>query len=428
MSVFHLKRVGARALLLLPLFLVLAGCSSKIEPGTYRAVLTLPGGEVPFGLELVQEGGAWVANLVNGSKRVRVTGVQVDGGKLEMSMPGYLNHLSARMRRDRLEGEVVIVRPGGEELRLPLAATRGREHRFFEQPLTDNADLSGRWSVTFTDATGAQTPAIAEFSQKFHEISGTFLTTTGDYGHLAGEVRDEELYLSTFDGARAYLFRARLARDGRLRGTGWSGSGARMDFVAQRDEGAELADPFDITSVRDDTWTLGFTFPDENGKGISLADARFRGKVVLVALLGSWCPNSQDAAAFLAPLYRAQRERGVEVVALMFEHFKQFEQAAEAVKALRAAHQVEFPTLIAGISDKADASARFPQLSRVHAFPTTLFIDRRGRVRRIHTGFDGPATGQHYEDMIADFAATVDELAAESPPPGASTQAQGRSG
>ena len=408
-------RACARMIAPLLLFTAVSACGggATIEPGSYRAVLALPGGELPFTLELAQEDGAWVAYLVNGADRVRITDVKVDGRTLEMTMPGYINRLEARMRGDELTGQVVIVQRGGQEQEIPLVATRAASHRFFKEALTDNADVSGPWAVTFTDEAGRQTPAVGEFQQKFHEVTGTFLTPTGDYGHLAGEVRDDELYLSTFDGGRAYLFRGKLTPQGELRGTWWSGLASRQEFVARRDPGAALQDPDSITRIRDDTWALGFTFPDENGRPVSMADARFRGKVVILSLLGSWCPNSHDATAFLAPFYRGQRERGVEVVALMFEHFDDFAPAAAAVKALRGEYAVEYPTLIAGVSDKAAAATRLPQLDQVHAFPTTLFIDRTGRVRRIHTGFTGPATGEHYDKMIAGFAATVDQLLAE---------------
>ncbi len=403
---------------LLSLLTAVTGCGpSPVEPGTWRGVLDIPGGELPFGLELTrrQEGEreTWQASLVNGANRLEITDVRVNGGRLEMSIPGYVNIVRARMRRDRLEGNFTLVDRGGGEREIPFVARRGESHRFFAEPHTDNADVSGRWSVTFTDATGAKVPAIAEFRQRFHEVTGTFLTTMGDYGYLAGEMRDDRLYLSTFDGARAYLLHAALTPQDELHGTSWSAGGEQQQFVARRDEAAELDDPYAITRIRDDTWSLGFTYPDENGKAVSLADPRFRGKVVLVTMDGSWCPNSQDAAAFLATLYRAERERGLEVVALMFEHSAEFEQAARSVKALRAAHGVEFATLIAGVADKERVAASFPQLSQVHAFPTTLFIDRRGRVRRIHTGFDGPASGRHYDEMIETFTDTVNELLAE---------------
>jgi hypothetical protein len=99
----------------------------------------------------------------------------------------------------------------------------------------------------------------------------------------------------------------------------------------------------------------------------------------------------------------------------MFEHFGDFERAAHAVTEFRHKFAIQYTTLIAGISDKDDAATRLPQLNGVFAFPTTLFIDRHGRVRRIHTGFSGPATGEHYETLIRSFTDTAQTLLAESP-------------
>jgi thiol-disulfide isomerase/thioredoxin len=136
--------------------------------------------------------------------------------------------------------------------------------------------------------------------------------------------------------------------------------------------------------------------------------------VLIVALAGSWCPNCHDEAAFLAPLYDDYRAKGLEVVSLMFEHFGDFAHAAEATQRFRQHYGIEYTTLIAGISDKDDAGKKLPALDRVYAFPTTIFIDRKGQVRKIHTGFSGPATGEHYTQFVEEVKATLDQLLAES--------------
>jgi len=396
------------------LFGLLAGCGrQKIEMGTYRAVLTLPGGELPFGLELKEESGATVAYLINGSERVRVANVELNGSRVAMTMPGFGNRLTAERTASGLQGEVVLVKREGKEQKIPLTAELGATHRFFKEPASDNADVSGRWAVTFTDQDGKRTPAVAEFKQSFQEVTGTFLVTTGDHRFLAGEVRNDELYLSAFDGAHAFLYHAKVTNTGELEGKFWSGLVWTEDWVARRDEQAALPDANKITNISDATWSFGFTYPDPDGTPVSLADERFRDKVVIVILAGSWCPNCHDETAFLVPFYRERRDRGLEAIALMFEHFGDFERAAEAVNEYRRKFEIDFPTLIAGISDKEDAATKLPQLSGVFAFPTTLFIDRRGRVRRIHTGFSGPATGSHYQELITSFSATVEELLAE---------------
>lgn len=390
-----------------------AGASPTLAPGTWRGTLALPGGELPFGLEVVSQGAEVVLFIENGAERVRVDDVRIHGGRLEARMPGYVNRLTATIEARRLQGEFVLVRRGGEEQRIPFAATHGHAHRFFEAPLTDNADVSGRWAVVFTDRDGKETSGVAEFAQAHAKVTGTFLLPTGDHRFLAGEMRDDVLHLSGFDGGHAFLYRARLGTDGALSGTFWSGLHWQEQFVARRDGDADLGDAARVTALRPDAGRLDFTFPDLDGRPVSLSDDRFRGKVVVIVLAGSWCANCHDEAAFLAPWHQQNRARGLEVIALMFEHFGDFERAAQATRHFREAFGIEYTTLIAGTSDKQDAASRLPQLNGVHAFPTTIFVDRQGRVRHIHAGFAGPATGARHQALVEEFDGVLEQLLSE---------------
>jgi thiol-disulfide isomerase/thioredoxin len=395
------------ALVVLAAFLLATwGCrprSHELEPGSYRAVLESPGGELPFRLDVAREESDFVLYLVNGKERVRVPEVVVEAGKLTARMPGYENALTATISGDDLEGEVALVRAGGQRQTMPLKARRGETWRFVEEPLTDNADFSGRWSVTFTSDKGKTSPGVAEFEQRFGAVTGTILTPTGDYRFLAGDAHGDELQLSRFDGAQAHLFHASLNERGELEGQHWSGNFGHEQFVAVRNPDAELDMSSVATGMKDPAVKLQFTFQDLDGKPVSLSDPRFQGKVVIVTLAGSWCPNCHDEAAFLAQLYREHREKGLEVVSLMFEHFGDFAQAANATRRFRKSTGIDYVTLIAGTSDKDEAAKALPQLTGVFAFPTTIWVDRTGVVRRIHAGFSGPATGAHYTDLTSEF-------------------------
>jgi peroxiredoxin len=381
--------------------------------GTYRAVLTLPGGELPFGLDLEPEGTTTVGYLVNGKERLKLDEVTVAGAHLEIRMPGYENRLIADAKDDELQGEVVLDKLGGKQQRIPLHAQRGREFRFFESAATDNADISGRWAVSFTEEGGKPEVAVGEFTQSRDVIGGTFLTDTGDHRFLAGQMRGNELYLSTFDGAHAFLYTAKVS-DGALAGDFWSGTAYHERWTAKRDANAALPDAYTLTAMRAGSKHFDFAFPDLAGNTVTSKDQAFQGKVLIVALAGSWCPNCHDEAAFLEPLYREYRARGVEIVSLMFEHFGDFPHAAEATQRFRQHYGIEYTTLIAGISDKDEAAKKLPMLDHVYAFPTTIFIDRKGGVRKIHTGFSGPATGDHYTRFVDEVKATLDQLLAET--------------
>jgi thiol-disulfide isomerase/thioredoxin len=182
--------------------------------------------------------------------------------------------------------------------------------------------------------------------------------------------------------------------------------------MAERNEDASLEGAGQISEMKPQA-RFDFTFPDLEGRPVSLSDARFDGKVVIVTLGGSWCPNCHDEAMFLVPFHEQYKDKDFEIVALMFERHGEFEKAARAVRSYREDLGIQFPTLIAGVSDNDDASKKLPSLTGVYGYPTTLFIDKRGQVRKIHTGFSGPATGRHYEVYVAEFRALVDELLAE---------------
>jgi thiol-disulfide isomerase/thioredoxin len=397
-----------------------------VKSGTYRVVLQSPGGDLPFELDLAHEGAAWAGYLVNGKERLRLNEVAVNGSHMEIKMPGYENRLSADANGEQLQGELVLDKLGGKDQHIPLRAQLfAQPYRFFPESSDPEStggktDVSGRWSVTFAEDDGKTETAVGEFTQSRDVVSGTFLTDTGDHRFLTGQVRGDELFLSTFDGAHAFLYKAKipaqsdLGHPSTLEGDFWSGSAYHERWSAKRDANAALPNAYSLTKMRAGAQGFEFAFPDLAGKLVTSKDPQFQHKVIVIALAGSWCPNCHDEAAFLAPLYRDYRAKGLEIVSLMFEHFGDFERAAAATERFRQHYGIEYTTLIAGISDKDEAAKKLPMLDRVYAFPTTILIDRKGQVRKIHTGYSGPATGEHYTQFVAEFKSTLDQLLAES--------------
>jgi thiol-disulfide isomerase/thioredoxin len=388
-----------------------AGCGPISAPklGTYRATLTLPGGELPFQMDVVREGDVTVLYLVNGAERTRVSDVTIADGKLAAKFPGLDNRLEVKLGRKSLDGEVTMIRKNGAEQKLPLHAELGVTYRFFDQAASDNADVAGRWEVVFTGDDGKGYPAVGEFAQTHDQVTGTFLTGTGDHHFLAGQMHGDELHLSMFNGAHAFLYKAKIDANGVLNGEYWSGSHSHERFLAHRN--ADAVTPQEATAAKEDS--LKFSFPDLQGKTISLADEQFKGRVVLVTLGGSWCGNCHDEAAFLVPFYKEYRSRGFEVIGLMFERFGDLPRATEAAQRFRNHFGIDYTMLIAGISDTDEASDKLPQLSHVYAFPTAVLIDRHGKIRKIHTGFSGPATGVHFDEYKKEFTELVEQLLSE---------------
>jgi peroxiredoxin len=391
-----------------------AASVNDVKMGTYRVVLKTPGGELPFGLELKQQDSHPVGYLINGEERLLLSEVRITGSHLEIPMPGYENVLKADAVGNELRGEIFLVKPNDKNQHVPLHATLGDTYRFFGEPARDNADVSGRWAMKLIDENGEPEAVVGEFSQSHDVVSGTILTSTGDHRYLAGQVKGDELYLSTFDGAHVFLYKAKITADGGLDGDWWSGLAFHEKWTGKRDATAQLPDAYGVTAMRAGVKNFDFAFPDLTGKTVSSTDPQFQGKVLIVALAGSWCPNCHDEAAFLAPLYKDYRDKGLEIVSLQFEHFGDFERAAEATQRFRQHYGIEYTTLIAGVSDKDEAAKKLPMLKSFVAFPTTVFIDRKGNVRKIHTGYTGPATGDHYIQFVNEVKTTLDQLLAET--------------
>ena len=159
--------------------------------------------------------------------------------------------------------------------------------------------------------------------------------------------------------------------------------------------------------------SLGFKLPDMEGKMVSLNDVRYKNKVIIVSILGSWCPNCMDEMKFMAPWYKANKARGVEIVGLSFERKDDLAYAKAAIGRMKAKYGTEYEVLFAGkVGDEATAKA-LPEVEKVSSYPTTIFIDKRGKVRKIYTGYNGPATGLFYEEFKQEFNELMNQLLAE---------------
>ena len=404
-----LGRLGAFFFIFCAL-LACAGDSKGPPLGIYRGVLSVAGGDLPFGLELVREDEALVAYLINGPERVRATNVQLDGDQLTIQMPGYQHRLEARFSDGRLEGTVHLLRPRGVIKDVRFVGMPGETWRFFPKPDAAPLDFSGRWALTFQDENGTELPAIAELTQRGHEVTGTVLRASGDDRYIAGEARGDTLFLSRFDGGSAYLYLARLRADGVLAGDFHTGGGSHETFSGRRNPSAKLDDRSGKTALKPGVERLEFSFPDLDGSPQSYPDASHAGKVVLITIGGSWCPNCHDEAVFLKELLASRHDRGLEVIQLMFEHTPDFASASDAARDFAQKYSIDYPVLIAGTTTDDDVMKKLPQLSAFKAYPTLFVIDRQGRVNTIHTGFSGPATGVHYEEQNRELSALVDGL------------------
>ena len=402
----------------------LTGCSAPVDSpkansvpnGVWRGEIDQFGRVLPFTFTVTGSGDSLQVSYRNGDEQVPVERVSYDPTThaLELWFPSYSSGLIATVDGTRMSGETFLKRRN-QIHRLPFSAQHGLEYRFFEQAADDYVDLSGRWEVVIDMPEFDLTQnGVASFRQRGPYITGTVNTQVGDYRFLTGEVRGRDLYLSTFDGHGTQLWLASLGQDGILRGSFDTVTYQQAEWKAQPNPDAELNDPTSLTWIKRPYTRLAFTFPDLDSNPVSLADERFRGKVVLVVIAGSWCPTCHDEARFMAPYYKNNKDRGLEVVYLMFEYSDRFEDVEAQVRAFQSRYGIEHQMLFAGDASRTTRNDILPMLNGIIAFPTTIFVDRKGEVRRIHTAFPGPATGEPHEEYKRELRAFVDALLAES--------------
>lgn len=413
--------------------LLLTGCGTKeIEAGdlqgAWRAILQSPGGELPFALVFESLSGELRAVILNGEERVSTSGVELAGTEVTIRFEWYDSEISARLTEPgRLVGQWRRTSAEGANTVMQFAASRHSEspeqtpQRFGDLPESIPASqaatkVDGDWQVTFRDEDGEE-PARGEFEQQGPLVRGTFLTPTGDYRYLEGRYESGVLRLSTFDGAHAFLFQARATADGGLEGDFWSRDTYHATWTAEPlgEEDEVLPDPWKEVTLTNGDGLFRFSFPDVlSGDTVSSDDPRFDGKVVLVTIFGTWCPNCNDKAPLLSSWHRRYKAEGLEIVGLAYEFTGDPERDGLQIRRFARRHSLDFPLLLAGISDKKAAALTLPDLSAVRSYPTTLFIGRDGKVRAIHSGFAGPGTGEHHSALVAEHETLIQELLAEN--------------
>ena len=399
------------------LLLALSPLPCQADPqGTWRGWLDSPGGDLPFNFEVAvpANGDPPSVVIINHPERIEVPKVGWDGRELVLEIGYYRSELRARLSDsgDRFDGAWTKQLSKGRQRRMPFHAIRGAWR--FSRPEAASAaarqaaaSFGGKWSVQFEKDKQGAVGVFEDIGE--HELTGTFLTTLGDYRFLSGVRDGRTMKLSCFDGAHAFLFIAKLTGSGELRGDFWSSDSWHETFRGRRDPKAALPDAWKLTTA-DPAKLSGLRFPDLEGRIRGLDDASVRGAARLVVVFGSWCPNCRDETAYLVELHRRYSKRGLKILGLAFEHSVDPEEGRQQLRRYADQHGVRYPILVAGLSDKAKASQALPLLDRVRSYPTTLFLDKQGKVRAVHTGFSGPATGVEHKRLRARFESLIEAM------------------
>src|SRR6187402_500366 len=395
----------------------LSAVGQKELATNYRAYVVRPDSNtVVFNMQVSKEKNGTYFYIINADEKIKVGPVSLTNDSVNFAMPVFESSFKTKRNADGSFQGIWNKGTTGEFQNWPFYAYPNQLYRFTKNQGNAVYNISGKWDVTITRPNGTPRKALAEFEQSGDKLTGSFLTPTGDYRFLEGIVTGDSLKLSTFDGSHAYTFYAKIASAQKITGgvylAGYSG---KETWSAVKDNNVKEPEQEQPTKLKPGESKLNFTFNDLEGKPVSINDERFKNKVVIVQLMGSWCPNCMDETKFLSEFYNKYRSKGVEMVSLAYEYSTDVERSRKSLAKFQKLFNVQYPMLITGVTsiDEQKTEKTLPQLTPIRSFPTSIFLDRKGNVREVHSVFYGPGTKQYFEEYKKIFTNIVEGLLKE---------------
>jgi len=374
--------------------------------GLWQGTVTSGGVEIPFKFELQGDGANVKGSFFNGDERFPSTSGQFANNALTLNWEYMASKLEVTLANGMLDGKYSRARSEP----IPFHARR------YTAPASSKGkapSIDGLWVLENVKSSKGESAWNLIVKQKGAEVSAAILRVDGDTGTLSGSYQDGKFVLSHFSGMRPALLEISPAGDGTLKAVlnGKESMTAVRAAEASAKGLPEPTDPAKHTSMKEASAPFHFSFPDLTGKVVSDTDPRFRGKVVLVNITGSWCPNCHDEASFLAEIYKKYRAQGLEIVALSFEEADQLKDPTR-LRAFIKKYGIDYTVLLGGTTD--EAKEKLAQAQNWDAWPTTFFVGRDGRVHGVHAGFPSRASGEMYVQAKAEFVEKIEHLLAEN--------------
>ncbi len=415
----------AAALLLIsaPLHLV----AQQLLGGDYDGSVTVRGEEVPIHLRLSGAGVTLSGALVNGAELSPASSVSLLGNHLVLNFNYFARTLDLNLapggsREGKMSGSF-----GTATTRYPVTLHHSPSTPL-PLPAASSAPvipvITGQWEVQVQSSKGESAwQLIVQPAAGDGSVQAVIQRIDGDTGSLFGSWNGHEYRVGHLSAAGPALYSLTPGPDDTLLVSNLLAAepekSRQHNLVARRPDVARAQNlpqptrPTEQTTVKDPAERFRFSAPDLSGKLVTNRDPRFDGKVVIVAIGGSWCPNCHDEAPFLESLYKQFHSRGLEVVDLSFEEADQLKDPAR-LRAFIARYGITYTVLVAGEPDQLNE--KLPQAEHLNAWPTSFFLGRDGRVREVHAGFAGPANPTAHQALVTDITALVEQLLAEPTP------------
>ncbi len=239
------------------------------------------------------------------------------------------------------------------------------------------------------------------------KVYANIQTETGDYRFLHGTITAKQLSLQTFDGAHLFLFTAEYGDGVIENGSFLSGVHYRDQWNAKRNQEFKLLGTAELVSAKDEF--SSFSAENSDGDTLHFNKSSFTGKLNIIQIMGTWCPNCMDESLLLQQFLQDYEQQGLKVYAFAYERYEDKTRSWNAIKKAKKDMSLDYPIFLAGRASKAEASEDFSFLEGVYSFPTSIFLEKNGKILSVHSGFNGPATGFAYKQQISDFQEIIEE-------------------
>lgn len=380
------------------------------EAGIWRFSFQLGNEELPFLVRISGDPHIESFTLLNGGEEIHAKEISINGDSIKIVLPVFSSELHGRIDSPNLiTGK--WINKAKKDYQIPFIGEADKTYLF--TPTRISTPLSEKYHAVFDPNTSESWNAILALSEDSNQVHATFLTETGDYRYLQGNVVNNKLQLGTFDGSHAFLFTADVKNDSLINGTFTSGIHYKTSWIAGEDSAFKLRDPEKLTWMKPGYDRIDFKMPDQNGDTVTWDDLDLGGKIVIIDIMGSWCPNCMDANRALEKITQNYPSEQIEIIPIAYETTADFQTAKQRVSKMQQDLGMDPYFLYGGLAKTTEASADFPMLNGIMSFPTLIFIDKSGKVRRIYTGFYGPGTGSYYTEFIQRTDSLLTVMAAE---------------
>lgn len=397
--------------------LIFAACQRQRpipQQGMWNGAVELLEGKVlPFRMSLDFSTAAKPTGyFLVGDEKTPIPEISRDGDSLIFGFSEYGAEMRGMWNGSRWSGEYLRYRSVGTKSFKASAVPEATPVAASSLDTPGVIPPAGNYLVSFEGQDPSAAATVAKLWTKDGLLHGTFIAPDGDYGLLVGKQEGNGFQLSRFTGWQAIVIT--LAQSG---GT-WSGKfyAASNDkpqaFTLQPRADLNLETPLARqTRMKNPNAEFAFSGVSLSGETVRSTDDRFKGKALVVDIMGTWCHNCLDAAPLLQQLQDQYGKDGFEVVGLSFEISEDPALAKKNLQLYKDRFGITYTLLFCGSLDEANVEKQIQsQIENFFAYPTTIFIDRKHKARSIHSGFKGPGTGEEYQTQVRQFHELAKQL------------------